>query len=60
MTTTSATQAGFIELSLPSAAPLRCQIELADQRGGTLRVEVSGLSRHDLAAFVRSIARSEA
>lgn len=59
MTTTSATQAGFVELSLPTAAPLRCQIELADHRGGTMRVELSGMSPQDLAAFVRSVSRTE-
>ena len=53
--------ARFVELALPSTGPsVRCLVELADERGGTVRVELSGISAHELAAFVCSIARSEA
>lgn len=51
----------FVELALPTTGPsVRCMVELADARGGAVRVELFGMSAPELAAFVRSIARSEA
>lgn len=50
----------FVELSLPApAGSARCHIELADDRGGTMRVELTGMSPQDLAAFVRGVSRTE-
>jgi hypothetical protein len=58
---TRAPEPSFVEIALPAAAgSTRCLIELADERGRPLRVELAGVSSRDLASFVRSIARSEA
>ena len=52
--------AEFVEVSLPAGSfGGCCQLDLADHRGGQLRVRVSGLSARDLAAFVRAVAGRE-
>jgi len=56
----SATAAEFIELSLPASPHVpRCQLELSEAGGGTLRIDLSGLSAKDLATFVRTVSGRE-
>jgi hypothetical protein len=53
-------QASFVENALPGAAgSMRCVVEMADDRGKPMRVDLAGMSARDLAGFVRAIARSE-
>lgn len=53
-------QASFVEIALPAAAgSMRCVVEMADDRGKPMRVDLAGMSARDLAGFVRAIARSE-
>jgi hypothetical protein len=52
--------APFVELMLPAAArSAHCQLEMGDRSGGKVRVDVSGLSTSELAAFVRAVAGQE-
>ena len=51
--------AGFVEMSLP-ASPAHCQLEMCDQSGRRVRVDLSGLSARDLAIFVRAVTGREA
>jgi hypothetical protein len=47
----------FVELSLPaSRSAARCHLEMRGTAGDGLRIEVTGLSVEDLAAFVRAVA----
>lgn len=49
--------ADFVELALPAAPrEARCRLEIADAGGGSLRVDLSGLSASDLAIIVRAVA----
>jgi hypothetical protein len=50
----------FVELSMPSSSHVgRCQVEIRDTLGDTLRIDVSGLCARDLATFVRAVAGRE-
>ena len=52
--------AEFIEVSLPASAHIpSCQIEISDASGGTMRIDLSGLSARDLATFVRTVSGRE-
>jgi hypothetical protein len=50
----------FVELSLPAAHAGRCQVEVRDDLGGAMRIDVSGLCAKDLAVFVRAVAGHDA
>ena len=50
----------FVELSLTAGSHVgRCQVEMRDALGDTLRIDVSGLCARDLATFVRAVAGRE-
>jgi hypothetical protein len=50
----------FVDVALPAdARGSRCQLEIGDDGGGKLRVDVCGLSAKDLATFVRAVAGRE-
>lgn len=46
----------FVELSMPAADVGRCQVEVRDEVGDAMRIDVSGLCAKDLAVFVRAVA----
>lgn len=50
----------FVELSMPASSHVgRCQVEIRDALGDTMRIEVSGLCARELAMFVRAVAGRE-